>query len=339
MVVHWPKVGEAPFEEAIYGHIDHRVEKRGLDYRAIAEPVMEFGPDVVLISGWMDKDYLRAARVLRKQGIPVIAGSDTQYTGSLRQYIGALIAPWYLHTAIDILWCTGERQRQLAWKLGYQGVRCWSGFYACDWMRFARPHTRLHLPEDPYFLYAGRYIARKGIDILAEAYTLYRQQCTRPWKLRTAGSGELSTILEAAGIENIGFVQPDELPALMQQAAAFILPSRVEPWGVVVQEAAAAGLPLICTEACGAAVHLLQDGYNGYLVETGSSRALAAAMLHISTLNESEWTTMSQASFELSKQLTPEGWSNKLVGALTTIDGGYTLKMSNAISKSYTTGN
>ena len=65
------------------------------------------------------------------------------------------------------------------------------------------------------------------------------------------------------GVEMLGFVQPDDLPAVLERAGCLVLPSRFEPWGVVVHEAAAAGLPIVCTPVCGAATRLVLDGYNG----------------------------------------------------------------------------
>ncbi len=316
LVVHWPVASNAPFREQIFAHIDHRYDKSTLTFTQLIQLLENFAPQALLISGWMDNDYLQAARIIRKKGIPVIAGADTQYNGSIRQQMGAVIAPWYLHSAIDVLWVTGERQRQLAKKLGYTGARCWSGFYACDWEQFAIPTARTRLPGKPFFLYTGRYIERKGIDTLVKAYQLYRRQTSSPWALITAGAGALKSLLQKEGIDDKGFMQPAELPVLMHDAAAFILPSKVEPWGVVAQEAAAAGLPLICSDACGAAVHLLQSGYNGYLFETGNAEHLAQAMLQISNLSDSDWAAMSQASFELSKQYTPTLWAKTLIQGL-----------------------
>ena len=57
------------------------------------------------------------------------------------------------------------------------------------------------------------------------------------------------------------------------------MPSRYEPWGVAIAEAAAAGLPILCTEACGASVELVRPYYNGLIVPTDDAQSLADAMI------------------------------------------------------------
>jgi len=317
LVVHWPVASNAPFREQIFAHIDHRYDKSTLTVNQLIQLLEDFAPQAMLISGWMDRDYLRAARHLRKAGVPVWSGCDTQWTGSLRQRVGSWIAPWYLHNAIDVLWVTGERQRQLAWRLGYRGERCWNGYYACDWESFAIQTPRQFADATPAFLYVGRLIQRKGIDTLITAYQQYREAAEQPWALWVAGTGEAAHLLEGVeGVKVLGFVQPEALPQLFQQVSAFVLPSRVEPWGVVVQEAAAAGLPLICSDVSGAAVHLLTDNYNGYWFEVGNAAQLADRMQRMTALSSDEWAQMSQRSFELSKQFTPELWADTLVQGL-----------------------
>ncbi|RMH39016.1 MAG: glycosyltransferase, partial [Gammaproteobacteria bacterium] len=236
------------------------------------------------------------------------------WTGSLRQRVASVVAPWYLHSAIDVLWVSGERQRQLARRLGYAGARCWSGYYACDWDRFADVYRRVGSARPRAFLYVGRYVPIKGLDILLTAYRQYRAQVTDPWPLICVGSGEQEVLLQGVeGVYNQGFVQPQDLPEQMAQASAFVLPSRREPWGVVVQEAAAAGMPLICSDVCGAAVHLLQDGYNGYLFESGNASHLSDCMGRVTEAPLAHWEAMSKRSHQLSAQYTPHRWADTLI--------------------------
>jgi glycosyltransferase involved in cell wall biosynthesis len=272
--------------------------------------VGSFRPDAVLVSGWVDSGYNRLCRRLKAEGIPVVAGCDTQWKGSWRQHVAALAAPWHVHRFIDVLWVTGERQRQLAQALGYRGARCWDGFYCCDWERFARKTTEAPCPRERSFLFVGRYVEEKGIRDLAAAYRIYRTQVGSPWPLVCAGKGGLAPLLADVGADDLGFVQPDRLPALMHEASAFVLPSRFEPWGVVVQEAAASGLPLIVSEACGAGVHLVREAYNGFVTETGNAGSLASALVRMHNLGGTEREEFGRRSFELSKQYTPQRWAS-----------------------------
>jgi len=314
LVVHWPIAPEAPFDEELFDFIDYRYDKSKLTTQSLLDLVEDFHPDALFVSGWMDKSYLKVARKIKRKGIPVIAGADTQWKGNWRQRLGGILAPWYLHPAIDVLWVTGERQRQLAWQLGFRGKQCWTGVYACDWDTFAQKNGASSYPA---FLFVGRLVERKGVDTLIEAYRNYRSKVNSPLELWVAGTGPLERLIsEKSGIKHLGFVQPRELPELMQKVSFFVLPSRVEPWGVVLQEAAASKLPLICSDHCGAGVHLLREGYNGWVFQTGNVHHLEECLLQAHSLSAEKRACMAQASFELSRQYTPKLWSETLVSGI-----------------------
>lgn len=320
LVVRVPPSFEAPFEARHFEWIDRLYDRPALTDEDLWAHLEAFAPDAVLMSGWFDRGYLKAARRLRRHGVPVIAGTDAQWHGTLRQQFGVLAASRLLHPAIDVLWVTGERQRQFAYRLGYRGPRCWSGCYACDWDRFAAAYATREAPTAPHFLYVGRYVDVKGLDVLVDAYRQYRAAAPEPWPLRCAGTGSDAARLQGVpGIEDLGFVQPDRLPSIMQAAAGFILPSRREPWGVVLQEAAAAGLPLLSSDASGAAVHLLRDGYNGFLFESGNAEHLASQMLRLHGLAPTEQVRMGARSHDLSRQYTPALWASTLMEGLRTL--------------------
>lgn len=315
LIYAWPNQPNAPFDVAQFAALGVIRNRRDYSEAQIKDGLDEFQPDVILTSGWADKGYVRVCRAMRQRRIPVIAGCDTQWTGSVRQHAAAMTAPLHVGRAIDVLWVTGERQAVFGKALGFHGERLWDGYYACDWEKFAAP---AHAGEQgsPHFLYVGRYAPEKGLDTLAKAYALYREQVDVPWKLVCAGAGPLQEMLMRAGAEDLGFVQPDALAGLMREAAAFILPSRFEPWGVVAHEAAAAGLPLILSDACGAGVHLLKDLHNGYGFPVDDAAALAERMVRMTRLDEGSRNNFGEASFQLSKQYTPKRWAETLMAGV-----------------------
>jgi glycosyltransferase involved in cell wall biosynthesis len=321
LIYAWPGQTAAPFDPSLFVGMGTLRNRKCRTTRQLGLELAEFGPEVVLASGWVDPGYVKVCREMRKRGVPVIAGCDTQWKGSLRQQFAARTARWHVRRAIDVLWVTGARQAVLARALGYRGARLWDGYYACDWNRFGEVGKRRLAAEpakveSPHFLFVGRYAPEKGIDTLIKAYQIYQQESWSPWELRCAGAGPLQERLIAAGAVDLGFIQPDRLPEVMGQAAVFVLPSRSEPWGVVVQEAAACGLPLICSDACGAAEHLLRDGVNGVLFPAGDATALADGMLRLSRLDSSVRGAFGTRSHELSRQYTPERWVETLVRGL-----------------------
>lgn len=314
LVIRTPPAENAPFDDRHFSWIHQLYDRDEISVGDMRHLIGNFSPDAVLLAGWFDRGYLKVARSIRDEGVPVVSGCDSQWRGIWKQQAARLISPWYLHSAIDVLWASGERQRQLAHRLGYTGDHCWTGWYACNWPAFAQVHEEQASETNRGFLFVGKYSSEKGIDVLVEAYRQYRQQYSSPWKLVCAGSGDLRHMLnDEPGIEDRGFVQPDHLPNVLRETTAFVLPSRREPWGVVLQEAAAAGMPLICSEECGAGVHLVQDGYNGYTFETTNAAHLARCMSRLSEKKEADLTTMGERSHQLSKQYTPARWARTFV--------------------------
>ncbi len=135
------------------------------------------------------------------------------------------------------------------------------------------------------FLYAGRLWAGKGIDHLLEAYQLVRSR-HRDVSLLIIGDGVDEPRYRAMArllpdVVFAGFVQPRDLPDYYALADALVLPTLGDPHGLVVEEAMAAGLPVICTEAAGDIRRRLPDGRAGYIVPPSDAPALAGRMLDL----------------------------------------------------------
>lgn len=276
----------------------NRSETRDVD---IAKAVHHFSPDCVLMSSWNFPDYMKLARRLRRRGTFVISTIDHQWEGTLKQWLGVISSRWFLKPSIDCFLVAGDRQAYFARKLGYDNILY--GLYAAAVEEF-KPITPL-CKRNPSFLFIGRLAAEKGIKNLANAYRMYRQQCAEPWDLKVAGTGKLQPLLkDTAGVKTLGFVQPADLTELMQSARALILPSSWEPWGVVIHEAAAAGLPIIATYACGAVTSFVRDGINGFVIPP-CVRAIKDAMLKMTLCEDDVLESWGIASQTLAGLWTP----------------------------------
>ena len=120
----------------------------------------------------------------------------------------------------------------------------------------------------------------KGLDVLFKAYRRYRQSVPDPWELTCCGKGEEARMLKnEPGVLDRGFVVPELQPAVFVDHGVFVLPSRYEPWGVVINEACAAGLPVICSNACGSAVELIRPYYNGLMCKSDDVNSLTKGMV------------------------------------------------------------
>lgn len=320
LIYAWPNQPDAPFDVTQFSDLGEIHNRNDFSVSEIEASVWEFGPDAILTSGWADRGYMKVCHEMRKTGVPVIAGADNQWIANPRQIAAVMTSRFHVHRWIDALWVPGERQATFARALGYSGERLWDGYYACDWDNFAAADIENSAQEArskaPFFLFVGRYVDVKGIDTLAEAYRRYRDEVSDPWPLVCAGAGPLAKTLRDAGADDRGFVQPQDLPKLMQSASAFVLPSRFEPWGVVVQEAAAGGVPLILSDRVGAGTHLLRPGFNGFTFPAGSVEHLAKRLLDMHSLTGEERSELVRNSYMLSRQYMPVRWADTFVSGL-----------------------
>ncbi|WP_269527008.1 glycosyltransferase family 4 protein [Coraliomargarita parva] len=320
LVYAYPAQHNAPFDPSLFvncGVVCNRFEFN--DHEIINEAT-KFRPDLVLVSGWSDKGYLSICKALCRLKNPplVVCGMDTQWKGSFRQRIAALLSPFYLKKFFNVLWVAGERQRQFARRLGFYGFGCWDGYYSCDYRKFSAKTERTSVCDRGVkkFLFVGRYVREKGVDILSEAYELYRNRVDNPWQMVCAGRGPMVSDIRAASLTDVGFVSPEDLPTLMSEVDCFVLPSLYEPWGVVLHEAVTSSLPVIATDACGSAVHLVRDGWNGHLIEAGDVHALYESMLSIHYACQDQLDDMGRNSAILAKQYTPDRWSRQIINGI-----------------------
>jgi len=144
---------------------------------------------------------------------------------------------------------------------------------------------------------------------LLEGYRRYHDSVADPWQLLCCGRGPLRNRLDhVAGVVDQGFQQPRDLAALFQEAAVFVLPSTYEPWGQVIVEAAAAGLPVICTQACGAAPEVVRHLSTGMLVTTGDAAALADAFRWMHE-HRAQLADMGRASQHMARPFAADKWA------------------------------
>lgn len=197
--------------------------------------------------------------------------------------------------------------------------------YCCDITNFSQ-----NLPQRPRIpttiLFCGQMIARKGIDILLQAFDRLVSAGLQVKLLLVGQESELPQMLESLPqttlhkIEYAGFQAPDNLPEFFRQADLFVLPSRYDGWGVVVNQAVAAGLPVICADTVGAAYDLVTPGENGYLFPSGNVDALVEN-LKTYIYNPEKIRDASLASIQKSALISPSAGAKNWVDLLSKLVG------------------
>ena len=160
--------------------------------------------------------------------------------------------------------------------------------YFCEVQKFIDAADRDRPPLDQLetdaplrLIFCGQMIHRKGVDLLLTAFDRLIQNGADIQLTLIGREAELATWLNPLPattkdrIDFVGFKAVTELPELFATAEVFVLPSRHDGWGVVINQAIAAGLAIVSTANVGACHDLVDHGQNGILVNTGSTDAIA----------------------------------------------------------------
>jgi glycosyltransferase involved in cell wall biosynthesis len=253
--------------------------------------------DALIVHGYAHVTEWLAFLGARRSGTPILLRGESTLLGrrppavaaAKRLTLGALLPR--IHGALAI----GTLNREFYLAYGVPDDRIFWVPYAVDNARFraeaarwqpSRPALRaaLGLPPDlPVVLYAGKLIPRKRPLDLLEAYA--RIAADHPAALVLLGEGMERPRLEAAiarhGLPHVritGFVNLSEIGRYYAAADVLVLPSEYEPWGLVLNEGMCFGLPVVASDAVGAAPDLVRAEDNGFVYAAGDVAALAHAL-------------------------------------------------------------
>lgn len=177
-----------------------------------------------------------------------------------------------------------------------------------------RLRAELEMPDRPTVISVGQMIPRKGLDILIRAAA----QCKNTNFCIIGGTptqeySELKQDLHAENVQFFEFKKPQELKRYYQAADLFVLPTREDIWGLVINEAMANALPIITTDRCVAGLELVRNGENGYIVPVEDVSATVDA---IQTALSTDVTKMGARSLDIIREYTIESMAEAHVRIL-----------------------
>jgi glycosyltransferase involved in cell wall biosynthesis len=191
--------------------------------------------------------------------------------------------------------------------------------------RAAEFRDQLRLPSR-FILFVGRLVPEKGVFDLLEAYAMLESGLRSEVGLVFAGDGvsreELAQRAKRISPGTVcfpGFAQREDLAGLYALAEFLVLPTHSDPWGLVVNEAMACGLPIIVSSVAGCSADLVDDGWNGYVVPPRDSDKISAAINCVLRRPEVR-RLMSAHSSERIRSYSPEACAEGLAAAA--ISGG-----------------
>lgn len=253
--------------------------------------------DALWVHGYAQPHHQVAVLAAKALGLPVLVRDEVWERGvarrpGLRNLLRRATVRWMV-AAVDAWLAIGRANAEHLRSWGVPQARIFAMPYAVDNARFAASaeaadtaalRRELRLGERPVALFVGKLMPRKRVlDAIAAMARLGGPAAARRPVLLIAGEGEQRAAAERAvaaqGLEDsvrlLGFRNQSELPALYALAEVLLVPSAHEQWGLVVNEAMAAGTAILASEEVGAAHDLVVEGETGYRVPLGDVAALA----------------------------------------------------------------
>lgn len=276
-------------------------------------------PEVLVCGGYNYPAAWQAMRWAKQNRVPFLLWSESTATDFREQYFPVeWLKKIFLRDCTGFL-VPGRSAREYLQNFASPAQEIFLARNAVDIARFAdranmpeptvRLRERLALPAR-YFLFVGRLVRSKGVLDLIEAYRRLSVGLRSQVSLVLAGDGPLRGELEALArdidpgvVLFAGFIQRDELAKYYGLAECLVMPTHTDPWGLVVNEAMACGLPIICTNVAGCAADLVHE--NGLLVPPADIGKLADAMTALATDRDLR-RSMSCASLNLIQNYSPE---------------------------------
>jgi glycosyltransferase involved in cell wall biosynthesis len=291
-----------PFPENVSREDDYICLFSGKSYRALApytihttalRTIERLQPDVVIAPATPFPSGMASIKYcLQHNKISVMMDDAWEFSDRRGPIISAIKK--VIHRNIDAAFIPAPSHAPYYLKMGFSPERIFYGVDTVDndyFETFADMFRRqattlrreLNLPSK-YFLFVGRFIERKGIKTLLDAYCQYRKSSSKEkWGLILVGDGDEQKhheerMKEFPEVKFVGSQFGENLCRYYGLASAFILPSEGETWGLVVNEAMASRLPVLISRGCGAGGELVEEGGNGWTFGVDDSGGLAQCM-------------------------------------------------------------
>lgn len=286
-------------------------------WQSIPREVLDFEPQLLVVPGWDEPIFREAAIAAGRQGSRVVMAMDTPYLGWRHANLRRARLETQLRSfrsVVDAAFVPGERCSRFAEALGFDAASIYRGLYPFDSSLFTASPPPAN--DRPKFLFVGQYTKRKGLDLLLDAHATYAETVQDAWPLTVLGQGPLKArAATTRGVVDHGFVQPPDQPAIFRSHDVFVLPSRADAWGVVVAEAAAVGLPILCTNRCGAVSDLVRHRYNGIILVEPSVSAIRAGLCWFHE-HEDQTREMWGRGVPLAAPFASDSWPDHLLALL-----------------------
>jgi glycosyltransferase involved in cell wall biosynthesis len=262
-----------------------------------------FDADVLICAGWTVYTFLMLCWLTKAKRVLI---TDSKWQATFKQRVAVKIRSIVIRPFFDYAFVPGTPQEIFMLKLGFSHEKIFKGLFAIATF----PNEILPISQsERALLYIGRLSPEKGIERMLEGYKLYREISSNPLELWIAGTGALyKEDPNLQGVNFLGYIPNFELPSLIQKAMALVLFSQHEPWGVVIAESVANHRPVICSNSCGAAVDLVEDGVNGFVLSDPTPMDISDALQKFESISSLDLQVMSSASQKFAEIYGLDSW-------------------------------
>ncbi len=263
--------------------------------RGVGSALTRSQPDVILCGGYNYLASWQAARWANRRHLPVVLWSESTANDFRRNRLAMELMKSRFLRSCRAFVVAGQSSHEYLIRLGATADKIFTAPNAVDVNFFAThaAQARLRAPQvrarcglpPRYFLYAGRLVPQKGVFDLMTAYAKLEQHHRSQIGLVFVGDGvsrlqlaERAGSVQPGQVHFCGFLQREQLAEIYALADAFVFPTHSDPWGLVVNEAMACGLPIIASSVAGCVPDLVKHAENGLVVSPGDVDELVAAM-------------------------------------------------------------
>jgi glycosyltransferase involved in cell wall biosynthesis len=283
--------------------------------RGVRRQLDSFRPHVILVGGWNQPAFHQAARYASRAQVPLVVWTESTARDQRSGLLPLELLKRRIVASASAFVVPGRAALEYVESFGVPAQRIVVAPNSVDpsirerieAARATRAELRRKLEIDGCcYLCVSRLSPEKGVDVLLRAFS-----GVPAGELAVIGGGpEETTLRRLAGpaVRLLGAVSQEELAQWYAAADVFVLASRSETWGMVLSEAAVAGLTLVTSEAPGAAYDLVEPGVNGFRVPVGDEMALRDALV-AAAADEALRSRAASRSRELVAQATPENWA------------------------------
>lgn len=291
----------------------------------VLELLEELRPVWVAVAGYDRPEMRKALGWAMRKGAWSILMSETKCDDRARPWWKRWVASRFVR-GVDAGLVSGGASGEWLVSLGMRRERVFRQYGCVDNAFFAERAARCtREASSPFFVASCRLIeARKNLKGLLASYASYRDILGEDaWELVVCGDGEdreeIVGFARERGIEGVrfvGFQQSEELARYYGEASCFVHAAVNEAWGLVVNEAMAAGLPVLVSRRCGCAWDLVHEGVNGWTFDPHDAGELTGRMMEVSQLSEEARERMGRASQGIVGRFGCEAFAEGLLGAM-----------------------